>query len=145
MQRGITSQAVKAKPEAGGNAGSVGGGVVGGDGGTIKVSSAGSIITVQDFADGGSGGDQAGQGGAGGQAAAKGQVAMAALSAARAMVAMPVSITLKAQNGISLRQVAAFGGNGGNVEAIAKAGNGGDGRTPRDMAEAWVPWVMRPI
>ena len=112
----------------GGSAGSVGGGVVGGGGGMISVISPGSIRTVQDFANGGSGGDQAAQGGAGGQAVVFGDGGNGGSVGGAGNGGDAGSITIKAQNGISLRQEAAFGGNGGNVEADAKAGNGGKGR-----------------
>ena len=141
VQRGVTNDGGNAKAGNGGDAGSVGGGVVAGNGGTIELTANGSIISVELAADGGNGGDQAGVaanggnggdggGGNGGSVGGAGNGGNAG------------GITVKAQMGISLRQVEAFGGNGGNVGAnvggtvsgdvqtIAKAGNGGNGLIP---------------
>jgi hypothetical protein len=127
VQRGVTGKGGEGKTGNGGNAGTVGGGVVGGEGGTIDVTAAGSIRTVQDYADGGSGGDQAGKGGSGGQAKLKGGDGGSVGGAGNGGNAGQTSI--EAQSGIALKEEAAFGGNGGNVTNFAIAGNGGDGRT----------------
>src|SRR5581483_266 len=67
VQHGVTGNG--GDGGAGGKAGRVGGGVVGGKGGTIEVTSGGAIkSSVQYFADGGRGGDQAGIAGHGGKA-----------------------------------------------------------------------------
>ena len=106
----------------GGDAGSVGDGVIGGKAGKIEVTSAGAIIHSSEYAaDGGAGGDEAGVAGHGGAAtqlrAGKGGSVGAAGNGGDAG-----TILLSAAKGITLKEEHGIGGNGGNNFGTAGAG-----------------------
>ena len=145
VQSGITGNGGDGKAGTGGNAGSVGGGVVGGDGGTIEVSSAGSIISVQDFADGGSGGDQAGKGGSGGQGAGIGSGGNGGSVGGAGNGGDAGAITVKAQEGIALERLRPSAATAATSRRSPRPVMAATDGTRQEMAEAWVLSVMRLI
>jgi hypothetical protein len=122
VQRGMTGNA--GDGGSGGNAGKVFGGVTGGGGGEIKITSGGAISTTEYVANGGNGGGQSGTGGRGGAGTSfnggKGGEINAAGDGGDAG-----TIVLNAQSSITFKEADGEGGIGGSTNA--RGGDGGNG------------------